>query len=549
MLSNSTDLTNRAARLGFSVCALIVLGLLGFVPEASALTNPCGSGGSYSTSGAIATCTYASASNSGVTGTFAVPSGVTSIHVDAVGGKGGDDPGKKDFLGITFPNRTGGFGAAVSAGLPVSSGQQLYVYVAGNGAQAAASGAIAPGGANGGGSPAGSTGPGGGAGGGGGGSDLRTVPAPSSGSQTASLSSRLLTAAGGGGASDASNGGTPGNGNGGNAGQPGPSGFAGPAAQPGTANPNGTGSGGAGGGGGGPPATGGAGSQGAGGSGGFDCCYQGGGGGGGLYGGGGGDSIYGQPGAGGASWTEQAASGSSIQIDNTGAPRVAISWQASPANTSPPKLTGRAKVGRRLTCSAGGWSGSPNRFSYQWYRGRRPIPGARRSSHKVSSRDAGHRLSCQVTAYNAAGSSSTFSRSVRVAKVRPGLRVRSVSGRAVGAGCQFEGARIAAARSDAQCRVTQMTLSGTVDRRAKGGFLVVVLRELASSRTRGRVIRRRVKIRGGRWSLRVTSPSDNLEPGERWRYRITYSGNQSLRAASITGGFRVESEKANKAPF
>jgi hypothetical protein len=279
--------------------------------------------------------TFSSASNAGATGTFVVPAGVNSVHVEAVGAKGGDDPGTTGAFGEPLLPRTGGYGAVVAGDLPVVAGQILYVYVGGNGVIASPSGGVAPGGANGGGASAGTAaGPGGAAGGGGGASDVRTVAAPSEGSQTASLNSRALVAAGGGGASDASNGGTPGNGNGGAAGQPGPSGFGGPAAQPGTANANGTGAGGAGGGGGG---VGQAGSLGNGGAGGGDCCFDGGGGGGGLYGGGGGGSIYGQPGAGGASWVEQTAGNvAATRIDNTGQPRVTISYEAPKSATITP---------------------------------------------------------------------------------------------------------------------------------------------------------------------------------------------------------------------
>ncbi len=270
---------------------------------------------------AAVTKTFSSATNAGTTGTFVVPAGVTSIRVEAIGGKGGNTPA----FGA-HPARTGGYGALVSGNLPVVPGQTLYVYVAGNGENATEN-VTAAGGANGGGASGGSPSFIAGAGGGGA-SDVRTIAAPTSGSQTTSLESRLLVAAGGGGSAAADNAGTIGNGNGGSAGQPGPSSYAGAAAQPGTANANGTGAGGAGGGGG--CCTGQSGVLGEGGAAGSDGLYEGGGGGGGLYGGGGGSSYYGQPGAGGASWAEQSASNASVsQIDTTGEPRVTISYEPS----------------------------------------------------------------------------------------------------------------------------------------------------------------------------------------------------------------------------
>jgi len=303
-----------------SVAVTVCLALAWSVPAAAGAT--------------AITQTFSSASNAGTTGTFVVPEGITSIRVEAVGGKGGDDLNTESPFLEVFPNRAGGFGAVASGNLPVVPGETLYVYVGGNGENASASGAPAMGGANSGGGTGSSVQAGGGAGGGGGASDVRTIAAPSSGSQTASLESRLLVAAAGGGASDATNGGMPGDGNGGAAEQPGPSGFSGASAQPGTANPNGTGAGGAGG-----PAdfhvAGQSGTLGEGGAAGSDGTFQGGGGGGGLYGGGGGASYYGQPGAGGASWIEPTASNASAtQIDTTGEPRMTISYEPSTTTSS-----------------------------------------------------------------------------------------------------------------------------------------------------------------------------------------------------------------------
>lgn len=280
------------------------------------------------TQAATVTKTFSSASNTGTAGAFLVPAGVTSIRVEAVGGKGGNvlvNP----FDPWDLSPQAGGYGALVSGDLPVTPGQTLYVYVAGNG-EGAQERAPAAGGANGGGGSGSNVGPGGGAGGGGGASDVRTIAAPSAGSQTVSLESRLLVAAGGGGAADGAPFRPP-NGNGGNAGQPAPAGTAGTPAQPGTANANGTGAGGAGGLGGLPGQPG---MLGEGGTAGSDCCFQGGGGGSGLYGGGGGASVGGNPGAGGASWIEPSApDASTSKIDTTGEPRVTISYEEPAASS------------------------------------------------------------------------------------------------------------------------------------------------------------------------------------------------------------------------
>jgi hypothetical protein len=260
--------------------------------------------------------------------TYTVPTGVDLLHVLAVGGAGaaGGPPG--------------GPGASVSAELPVTPGEVLYLVVGGNGAS---------GGFNGGGAHGAGEGPDGSGGTGGGASDVRTEPIAEPGS----LSSRLVVAGGGGG------GGGNGGGEGGAAEHPGASfenthgGGAGAA--------NGGGPGGAGGYGG---ANGEGGSFGQGGAG-SNSRGAGGGGGGGYYGGGGGGGgnciplegacLVGAGGGGGSSFVIPAASGVGIGTDGTGVPLVRISYKngstdvASPtalifAETQPLGTTGAGKT-------------------------------------------------------------------------------------------------------------------------------------------------------------------------------------------------------------
>jgi adhesin/invasin len=237
---------------------------------------------------ASATTTITATYGATTTNTFTVPSGVTSIHIEALGGSGGGGPS-----GIG-----GGQGALVSADFAVTAGEQLDVHVAGNGASAhtaAVGGATA--GANGGGAtpnivlsgfvPSG---------GGGGGSDVRT-----SGN---ALSDRILVAGGGGGGTGSFGDGAHAGAVGG-AGSPGIDEDCGTAtvAQPGTQTGGGAGG----------TATcagdgpGNAGLFGEGGDAGFDLAANlgGGGGGGGYYGGGGGSA--GGSGAGGSSYADAAA--------------------------------------------------------------------------------------------------------------------------------------------------------------------------------------------------------------------------------------------------
>jgi outer membrane protein OmpA-like peptidoglycan-associated protein len=128
----------------------------------------------------VASATTVVFGSTGTEQTFTVPVGVTSVHVVAVGGRGG---AANDAAG-----GIGGFGATATADLAVASGNVLYVEVAGNGTTGGMGGfnGGAPGGATGGCSVGG---------GGGGASDLRTSPM----SDGSTLSSRVVIAAGGGG--------------------------------------------------------------------------------------------------------------------------------------------------------------------------------------------------------------------------------------------------------------------------------------------------------------------------------------------------------------
>ncbi len=243
---------------------------------------------------------------------YTVPAGVTTVHVVAVGGRGGD--GRPGSDGTAAP---GGFGARVAADVAVRGGQILYVAVGGNGTSGSSGSANGAGGFNGGGSVTfGSGGAGTGgpntSGGGGGASDVRTASCGTScpGDST-SLASRLIVAAGGGGAGvdvfgaggsfEGGAGGTPD----GQSGQSGPFLLGGQGASQSAGGTGGPG-----------------GSDGALGVGG-DSAF-GGGGGGGLYGGGGGGFGEAPPGGGGGG-SSFGPTGSAYALDTTGTPRVTIS--------------------------------------------------------------------------------------------------------------------------------------------------------------------------------------------------------------------------------
>jgi hypothetical protein len=88
----------------------------------------------------------------------------------------------------------------------------------------------------------------------------------------------------------------------------------------------------------------------------------------------------------------------------------------SPANVSPPTITGSAREGLSLTASAGRWRGTrPMRLSYQWRRCDETggacarVPGATSATLTLGAGDIGHTLAVVVTARNLARSRSASS--------------------------------------------------------------------------------------------------------------------------------------------
>src|SRR5580693_5607840 len=105
-------------------------------PMASAsVATPCGSAGVYSAAGTTGTCTYTGA---GTEDTFAVPPGVTNLHVTAIGGPGGSG-GNVGNPGL------GGKGAVVTdPALVVQPGATLYVDVGAPGSSNSNNEALCP---------------------------------------------------------------------------------------------------------------------------------------------------------------------------------------------------------------------------------------------------------------------------------------------------------------------------------------------------------------------------------------------------------------------
>ena len=87
----------------------------------------------------------------------------------------------------------------------------------------------------------------------------------------------------------------------------------------------------------------------------------------------------------------------------------------APSNTSPPKISGTAQVGKTLTADPGTWSGTtPITYTYQWQRCGRDGQGCANINdhgrhHTVTSADVGNTLRVVVTAKNSAGTGTAAS--------------------------------------------------------------------------------------------------------------------------------------------
>lgn len=78
-----------------------------------------------------------------------------------------------------------------------------------------------------------------------------------------------------------------------------------------------------------------------------------------------------------------------------------------------PAITGTVKVGSTLTARAGAWKPAPVRVSYQWLRNGSPISNATKPTYRLTSRDAGQKISVRATGRRSGYASVTRTSTVR----------------------------------------------------------------------------------------------------------------------------------------
>ncbi|HWJ85232.1 MAG TPA: Ig-like domain repeat protein, partial [Cellulomonas sp.] len=99
---------------------------------------------------------------------------------------------------------------------------------------------------------------------------------------------------------------------------------------------------------------------------------------------------------------------------------------APPRSVKPPTISGKAKVGSRLTAKPGTWSPSSVRTSFQWLANGKSIKGATKSTYTPRTTDVGKKLSVRVTATRAGHRTAvaTSKATVAVPKVAPKVRAK-----------------------------------------------------------------------------------------------------------------------------
>ncbi|MGA2320593.1 MAG: hypothetical protein ABSG95_07600 [Solirubrobacteraceae bacterium] len=100
-------------------------------------------------------------------------------------------------------------------------------------------------------------------------------------------------------------------------------------------------------------------------------------------------------------------------------PTVGTAAAQKPVNNYAPEVVGNPRIGERLVCGAGSWTGPVSEFSYVWLRDAIPVGSG--VTYTVTAADAGHSLWCVVTATGGGGSAEAeSSNSLAIPGGKPG---------------------------------------------------------------------------------------------------------------------------------
>lgn len=83
-------------------------------------------------------------------------------------------------------------------------------------------------------------------------------------------------------------------------------------------------------------------------------------------------------------------------------------WESFPVRVTSPAITGTARVGFTLTCSAGSWTGPTTTLARRWFAAGIVIPAATGATYVPVVGDLGKVITCEVTPSNAFGNGAVF---------------------------------------------------------------------------------------------------------------------------------------------
>ncbi len=99
--------------------------------------------------------------------------------------------------------------------------------------------------------------------------------------------------------------------------------------------------------------------------------------------------------------------------DDTATSAVRAVPAVAPQSGTAPSIGGTAATGETLTCTPGTFTGAPTpTLTFEWLRDGTPIPGATGTTYVLTGDDAGHAITCRVTATNPGGAASATSPAV-----------------------------------------------------------------------------------------------------------------------------------------
>jgi hypothetical protein len=86
----------------------------------------------------------------------------------------------------------------------------------------------------------------------------------------------------------------------------------------------------------------------------------------------------------------------------------------APTNVDVPVITGAPNVGHTLETTMGNWNGSPSAYGAQWKRDGANILNATFAKYLLVTADAGHTLTCTITAFTGGGQANVTTSGVAV---------------------------------------------------------------------------------------------------------------------------------------